>query len=138
VLLVENNMEASMNRAHADGLHEIALALARYLTNECRVDPNPSGVSRAHASHVHAKVIHPELSTEDDGQTPALVADLRYSVQDAVKITGKAEVTIRKWMSSRRLPFAKEGNRVVLLGKDLARVMATQLSAPADTDAPEA
>lgn len=109
-----------MKRAHADGLLEIALNLSRYLSSESRrLDPNPSG-------HVvvprDAPAIPPD-SPEDEG-TPALVADAEYSIKDAVKITRKAEVTLRKMVTSGRLPGRKEGRRIVLLGKDLAKIMA--------------
>lgn len=112
-----------MNRAHADGLHEIALALARYLSSECRPDPNPAGRVADHRPD-HKGFVH-ELK---EGQTPALVPDLEYSVKDAMKITGLAEVTLRKMLSSGRLIGRKEGTRVLLLGKDLARIMARQIS----------
>ncbi len=127
---VENNMEASMRRAHAEGLHEIALALARYLSCACGIDPNPAGRSSAPERPQPHRAPHAPPETG----VPALVADLEYSVKDAMKITGLAEVTLRKMTSSGRLPYRKEGSRTLLLGKHLAAIMAKNLPA-ADSEA---
>lgn len=135
VLQVENNTEVWMNRAYADGLHEIAVALARYLSCECRLDPNPAGRPSEPERPEPRRV----PQTPPETGTPALVADLEYSVKEAMKITGLAEVTLRKMTSSGRLPYRKEGSRTLVLGKDLARIMAKNLPAPHSepTDSPE-
>lgn len=111
---MENNKEASMSRARADHLDEIALALARYLNRECGADPNPSGDSA------------------DD--TPPLIADVEYTVPEAMKITGFAEVTLQKMRCSGRLPYRKNGGRVLMLGKHLAQIMAKQLTQSTTSD----
>src|SRR6266567_4295994 len=86
VLLVDNNMESSMNRARADVVDAVAFALARYLSRECRPDPNPAGHSAPHPT----KVADNEPPPEDapavmDNTAPALVRDVEYSVTDAGK-----------------------------------------------------
>ena len=115
-----------MNRAHADELnevaHEVARALARYLARECRPDPNPSLTQRTDHKYILRDHSLPR-------ETPALVGDLEYSIKQAHEITGKAEPTIRKMIQSNRLKCRKgEGGRVWISGKELARMMAIQLS----------
>lgn len=138
VLLVENNMEASMSRARSDVRHEVALALAQYLSLECRADPNPSG----HSAPRPTKVADSEPAAEVapailDNTAPALVRDVEYSVEDAGKITHLAESTLRKMMSDGRLPFRKAGARSLISGKRIAEILAKQQSQstePVDED----
>lgn len=116
-----------MNRAHADGLHEIALTLCRYLSSECRLDPNPSRPRpAAQEATIPVKPNSEEAPSESEG--PALVPDLDYTIKDAAALTKKAEATIRKYISIGRLEGRKEGSRVYLSGRELARFMAKQVS----------
>ncbi len=127
-----------MNRARADVVDAVAFALARYLSRECRPDPNPAGHSAPHPT----KVADNEPPPEDapavmDNTAPALVRDVEYSVTDAGKITHLAESTLRKMMSDGRLPFRKEGARSLISGKRLAEILAKQQSQstePVDED----
>jgi hypothetical protein len=123
VLQIDNNKDASMNRAHAE-LREVALVLARYLDRELRgADPNPA----APAHNEPKRIVHePQAAT-----APALVADLEYSLREAATITHKAEVTLRKMIQRGRLQCRKDGsNRVLILGKDLVSMMTKQLREP--------
>lgn len=133
VLQVDNNMEASMNRARTEELDEIAVALARYLSFRCRPDPNPSGPSEP----PQKRITHDPAMAHG---TPALVPDLEYSVKDAMAITKFAEVTVRKMTQDGRLPVQRKGKRVYILGRDISRVMAKRLAdgSPVEDSAPEA
>lgn len=115
-----------MNRAHVDddGLREIALALARYLSSECRLDPNPSGHRLGHTAD---PVKLGTIAVPSDDVTPPLVPDLEYSIKEAAALTHKAEATIRKYLSIGRLEGRKEGSRVYLTGKELARFMSREV-----------
>ena len=125
--------------SRADGLHRVALALADYLSRECRADPNPSGHSAPPRPRniVDSEPAPEEPPPDSDGGTPALVPDVDYTVTDAMKITHFAESTLRKMMSKGRLPFRKKGSRSLISGRHLAAMMAKQLSRstdPADED----
>lgn len=114
-----------MSRAHAE-LNELALILARYLDREHRelsADPNP------------ASPADPKRITHEPQTTPALVAEVEYSLKDAGIITHKAVVTLRKMIREGRLRCRKDGNRVFILGRELASLMAKQLrESPAAQD----
>lgn len=132
-----------MNRARAEEpldlveILPIALALSRFLDsltqNAARtaaVD-SPPGNDNVRASRREEQARAPP----SEGMT-TLIREQEYSVRQAMDITHRKEVTIRKWLQSGRLPARKEGNRVRILGKDLVKMMALQLSEEPD-DAPD-
>lgn len=128
-----------MNRAQVDKLAElaelrpIAIALGRYLQRCCDIDPNPSG------THAPAKPAREGGGESDDAsdETLALIPDQRYTIKQVWKLTGKTETTLRKMTSEGKLPFLKGAdNRVSILGSDVAKLMARQVTEPTGAEAP--
>ena len=47
------------------------------------------------------------------------------SIKAASKYVGLSETTLRRMVAERRLPYSKIGGRIVLLTKDMQRLLAT-------------
>lgn len=99
----------------------VALALARFLDLMCPPDPNPSG----HGVQSPRKAVR-SASPPDQAAAPALIAEQEYSVREAAEITHRPEITLRKMLGDGRLACRKENRRVMILGRDLARLMSKQ------------
>jgi hypothetical protein len=110
----------------AKELLPVALALARFLDLMCPADPNPSG----HQVHRSEPKKGPRPVSD---QAPALIAEQEYSVKEAAEITHRPEITLRKMLGDGRLPCRKENRRVMILGRDLARLMSKQQEGPGNS-----
>ncbi len=125
-------------KADLSELLPLVHALTQYLKLRCdAADPNPSG----HAARSEPKSGEPKKGLRPDPAPPAtaLIHDAEYTVKEAVEITHRKEITLRKWLKSGRLPSRmNEDRRRMILGRDLARFMAKGVSEePVQTPAME-
>jgi hypothetical protein len=134
---LDDDMEASMTRAQVDlqsdlsDLLPVVHALAQYLQLRCNAaDPNPSG----HVARSDPKKAARAVAADPAPTTAALIPDAEYTVKQAVEITRRKEITLRKMLQDGRLPsrMNEETRRRMIQGRDLARFMARQ-----DAEEPE-
>lgn len=128
-----------MTRALVDAdltdLLPVVHALAQYLKLRCAAaDPNPSGYA-SHSVRKDTKETKDEKDTktkkdpvanaDELATNTALIPDAEYTVKQAVAITRRKEITLRKMLQDGRLPSRMNSERRrMILGKHLARFIA--------------
>ncbi len=123
-----------MNRARVDlpvdplQILPIALSLARYL--EILLSPRAPEAVPDQGRSAESKKSPPRAIP--DAEASPLIGDAEYSVKQAMSLTHRPEVTIRKYIQNGKLPsrLDAEGRRLIL-GKDLAHLMTLRSHEPA-------